>query len=48
LGEFPMPPQLNEKISYLSEEIVELNINTQEDPWLIKIGVWLTLEEWER
>ena len=43
-----MPPQFTDKISYLSEEIVEVNIGTQEDSKLIKIGAWLTLEERER
>lgn len=48
MGTFLIPPRLSEEIFYLSKEMVEVNISTQEDPNLIKIGAWLALEERER
>lgn len=44
----PISPQINDEISFLNEEIVNVNIDTKEAPKLIKVGAWLTLEERER
>ena len=38
LGELPLPVPSENEVTWLNEEIEEVNIGSQETPWLLKMG----------